>query len=199
MNRNPQLALRAAASRPARRRNRYAGHRIASGHQSNGAKASDSARRSAAVPARWRTARREVLQHQERNFTSSFGTMSRGVITRSSVEAAAVGTQHLEFEAAEHEGFAAARQPAQEVDDQAADGVELLVAEVGAEVAVEFVDARLRLDGELALAFLADVEIVIDVVLIADVADDLLEHVFDGDQARTRRRTRRPRWPCGDG
>ena len=54
---------------------------------------------------------------------------------------------------------------------------------LGAEIAVELLDARLRLDRELPLAFLADVEIVVDVVLIADVADDLLEHVFDRDQA----------------
>src|SRR5688572_32896718 len=70
------------------------------------------------------------------------------------VEPAAVGSQHLELQAAEHERLAAAWQPAEGVHGEAADRVELLVAELGAEVAVELVDARLRLDRELALAFL---------------------------------------------
>src|SRR4029079_12580729 len=67
------------------------------------------------------------------------------------VEAAPVGAQHLELQAAEHERFAAAGQPAEEVHREAADRVVLLVAELAAEVLVEFLDARLRLDGELTL------------------------------------------------
>src|SRR4029078_8242250 len=94
------------------------------------------------------------------------------------------GAQDLELQAAEHEGLAATWQADEEVHRQPADRVEFLVAELAAEVLVEFLDARLRLDRELALAFLADVEIVLDVVLIADVADDLLQHVFDGHESR---------------
>src|SRR5262245_49690273 len=84
------------------------------------------------------------------------------------VDAAAVGTQNLECQPTRHERLAAPRQPAEIVHRQAADRVELLVAELGAEERVELIDARLRLHRELALAFLADVEIVLDVVLVAD-------------------------------
>src|SRR4029078_11533858 len=93
------------------------------------------------------------------------------------------GAQDLELQAAEHEGLAATWQADEEVHRQPADRVEFLVAELAAEELVEFLDARLRLDRELALAFLANVEIVLDVVLIADVADDLLQHVLDGHQS----------------
>src|SRR5262245_29525739 len=99
------------------------------------------------------------------------------------VEPPPVRTQHFELQPAEHERLATPRQAAEIVHREPADGVELLVAELAAEILVELLDARLRLDRELALAFLADVEVVLDVVLIADVADDLLQHVFDGHQS----------------
>ena len=62
---------------------------------------------------------------------------------------------------------------------------------------VELLDARQRRHGPAAVGLLADALALVDVVLVVDVADDLLEHVLDREQARRRRRTRRRRSPCG--
>ena len=67
------------------------------------------------------------------------------------IDAPAIGAYDPEFEAAQDEGLAATRQAAQEVDDQPADGVEVLVAETGGEELVEFRDARVMEAREMNL------------------------------------------------
>ena len=82
---------------------------------------------------------------------------------------------------------------------QAADRVDVLVLEVDAEQLAEVVDVQ-----PWPLTRYAAVAEVLDlgglaVVLVGDLADDLLEDVLDGDQARRCRRTRRRRWRRGSG
>ena len=90
------------------------------------------------------------------------------------VDAAPVGTLDLELETADLDRLAAPRHAAQLVQHESADRVEFLVGEARAEHVVELVDARQRRHRERALALLADALGLVDVVLVADVADDLL-------------------------
>ena len=63
----------------------------------------------------------------------------------------------------------------------------------------EVVDVHARpAPGSRAVAELLDLGR-LAVVLVGDLADDLLEDVLDGDQARRCRRTRRRRWRSGSG
>src|SRR5690606_22971021 len=98
------------------------------------------------------------------------------------VETAAVRTEHTKLDAVHDESLSTSRQSPEEVRREPADRVELIVAELRAEVVVELRDTRLTAYRELPLAFAANVEIFVRVVLIADVADDLLEHIFDRDE-----------------
>ncbi|MNI42198.1 hypothetical protein D3C73_964790 [compost metagenome] len=68
---------------------------------------------------------------------------------------------------------------------QAADGVVVLIGEGGTEALVEIADRRERIHHVLAIGLDGDLrrEILGLVVFVVDVADDLLQHVFDGDQA----------------
>ena len=109
--------------------------------------------------------------------------MSRGAVSRRRVDAAAIEAHDLELAVGELQRLAAARQPAELLHDQARHGVELVVRQFGLEVFVEFVDGRLAAHDVLAFAVLADVHVLVDVVLVVDVADDLLDHVFDGHEA----------------
>src|SRR5690606_21574220 len=67
--------------------------------------------------------------------------------------------------------------------DEAADGIELLVTEIGLEVLIELLDRGQRLHREMPLAVAEDVYLVLDVVLVDDLAHDLLEHVLDRHEA----------------
>ena len=101
------------------------------------------------------------------------------------VQPAAVGAQDAEAEAADRRRLAALRQPAERLQHEAADGVELVVGERRAELRVEVVDLGLRLDAETAVGLGDDVVLaLVEVVFVLDVADDLLEHVLDRDEAR---------------
>ncbi len=68
--------------------------------------------------------------------------------------------------------------------DQAADGVVVVVGEVGAETLVEILDRGQRIDHILAIGLCGDQRrfVLGVVVLVVDLADDLLQHVLDGDQ-----------------
>src|SRR5690606_3064298 len=101
------------------------------------------------------------------------------------VQPARVGAGHAEAEAAEGEFLAGLWQVADGRGDQAADGVVLVVVEVGAEAFVEVVDRGQRVDHVLAVGLGRDQRLGIlgVVVLVVDLADDLLQHVLDRDQA----------------
>ena len=99
------------------------------------------------------------------------------------MQAPAVGAQHAEAEVVDRRGLAALGQAAERAQHEPADGVELVVRERGAEVLVEVGDLGLRLHAEAAVRLRDDVVVaLVEVVLVLDVADDLLQHVLDGDQ-----------------
>ncbi len=101
------------------------------------------------------------------------------------VQPAAVGAQTRKRKPPMRRRFAALRQPAERLQHEAADGVEFVVGEVGAEMRVEVGDLGLRLDAEAAVGLGDDVVLaLVEVVLVLDVADDLLQHVLDRDEAR---------------
>jgi len=71
-------------------------------------------------------------------------------------------------------------------DHQAADRVVLVVGEVGAEAFVEILDRRQCVDHVAAVGLRCDLRVAIDlvlVVLVVDLADDLLQDVLDRHQA----------------
>src|SRR6185369_6508998 len=102
---------------------------------------------------------------------------------------AALGVQHHEVEDGQRGVFAALGDVAHLVRDQPADGVEFLVVIGGrqrhAERLADAVDRGVAADAVGAVGQAEDVALVlVDVELVLDLADDLLQHVFDGDQAR---------------
>src|SRR6185437_3281038 len=97
---------------------------------------------------------------------------------------APVGPRDAELETVDARGLPAPGQPPELLHEQSRHGLEaFLLREAGAEVLVEFLDARHPADQEEALGLLADVLVVLDVELVVDLADDLLEDVLDRHQA----------------
>src|SRR5690606_22257930 len=113
----------------------------------------------------------------------SFRVAEHGHVQR--VQPARVGTRHAEAEAAEGELLAGLGQVADGRGHQAADGVVLVVIEVGAEAFVEVVNRGQRIDHGLAVGLGRDqrVRVLGVVVLVVDLAADLLEHVLDRHQS----------------
>ena len=68
--------------------------------------------------------------------------------------------------------------------DETGNRVEFVVRQLDTEVLVELGDRRCTADQKLALGLLADILIVLDVELVVDVADDLLDRIFDSHDAR---------------
>ena len=85
---------------------------------------------------------------------------------------------------------------AEQVEHEAADGVPLGVGQLDAERLVHVVDGHPAGDAQRPVGEVLDARL-LDVVLVGDLADDLLEEVLEGDDARRCRRTRRRRPPCG--
>ena len=102
--------------------------------------------------------------------------------------ASSTSTEAVELEGLPHRRHAA--DPRQHV---AADGLEAVRLDLDAEPIAHLVDVHLRAEDARAVA-LVDDRLGLDVVLVADLADDLLEQILERDQARRCRRTRRRRW-----
>src|ERR1700730_7854823 len=99
------------------------------------------------------------------------------------VDTPAVGTGYPKLEAVDGCGVTSPRQAAKLFHEQTGDGIEaFLFREVRTEIFIELVDARDTAHRELPLRLLTDVVIVLDIELIVDLADNLLDHVLDGDQ-----------------
>src|SRR5579885_1428501 len=98
---------------------------------------------------------------------------------------ARVGLGDAEHEAAEGDLLARFGQVAEFGRDHAADGVEFVLREAAAEALVEIGDRGERVDQEAAVGLRLDQLLarrIVLVVLVVDLADDLLEHVLDGDE-----------------
>src|ERR1700747_1968998 len=95
------------------------------------------------------------------------------------VDAAAVRANDAETETVDRRRFAALWKPAERLQHEAPDGLKLLVGELRLQRLVEVDDLGLRLDAEAAVRLRNDVVLgLVEVVLVLDVADDLLEHVL---------------------
>ena len=82
------------------------------------------------------------------------------------------------------------RRHAPEVRQQVpADGLEPFALDVDAEPLGDLVDIHLAVEDEAAVALVHD-RLGFHVVLVANLADDLLEQILDRDEARPFRRTR---------
>src|SRR6476469_9563344 len=101
------------------------------------------------------------------------------------VQTARVGARDTKTEAAERELLARFRQVADGGGEQATDRVVLVIVEIGPETFVEIGDRRERIDVEMPVGLRRDQLRLVHglVVLVVDVADDLLQHVLDRDQA----------------
>src|SRR5689334_22358328 len=94
------------------------------------------------------------------------------------VDAAALRLEDLDLDVADREALARRRDAAEVRDHEPADGLEALALDVDAEALGRGVDVDLGAEDEDAVA-LVDDRLRLDVVLVADLADDLLEHVLD--------------------
>ena len=74
------------------------------------------------------------------------------------------------------------RHPAEMLGEQAADGVDVVVLELDAQPLGQLVDVQPGAHPQRAVRQLLD-QGGLHVVLVGDLADDLLEHVLDGDQS----------------
>jgi hypothetical protein len=101
------------------------------------------------------------------------------------VDLALVCVDHLELEALDMRDFVARRHVPEGVHHDAADRVELLVAELHlVEIGVEVLDRRQRFDEEVIVADATNELVLLGIGFILDLTDDLLEHVLDRHQAR---------------
>ena len=98
------------------------------------------------------------------------------------MDAAALGLEHLDVQAVELERLADRRHAADARQHVAADGLEALGLDRDVEPLAHLVDARLGAEHPRAVA-LVDDRLGLDVVLVADLADDLLEQVLERHQA----------------
>src|SRR5579872_2285976 len=111
-------------------------------------------------------------------------TLRPDFLDQQGVQPAAIDAHDLDVQITDAKLFAALGQAAQMGKHQSAHGIEILVAEIGAESPVEIVYFGLRLDAKLAISIENDVGLgFVEVELVFDLADDLFEHVLDRDQA----------------
>src|SRR5690606_16417850 len=99
------------------------------------------------------------------------------------LDAAAIAAQHAEPEPAEIELLAAPRQAAQLVHDEPADRVVFLIAQVSCKEVVEVLYSDQRQHVVPSLALFLNERGGLGIVLVVDVADDLLEDVLDRREA----------------
>ena len=87
---------------------------------------------------------------------------------------AAVGVQHANPETVQLDHFIAFGQMAEGVHDQPANGIELFVGELGFEVFVELLDGGQALDQIITAGQRFDLTVLVNIMLVFNVADDLL-------------------------
>ena len=90
----------------------------------------------------------------------------------------------LELELIETNRLIAGRQLPESIDHQAANRVELFIAERGTKEFIEFIDGRECLDHERVVINRANQLPFFDIGLVFDFTHNFLEHVLDSNQAR---------------
>src|SRR5690606_9761037 len=98
--------------------------------------------------------------------------------------AARIGADDLDQHVAVHGAVATARNASELPAEPAAYAVVFVIGQIGGERFVEMADFGGGHQTPLVFAFGKDALLVVVVEFIFDIADDLLEHVFHGDQAR---------------
>src|SRR5690606_2904293 len=98
--------------------------------------------------------------------------------------AARIGADDLDQHVAVHGAVAAARNASELPAEPAAYAVVLVIGQIGGERFVEMAAFGGGHQTPLVFAFGKDALLVVVVEFVFDIADDLLEHVFHGDQAR---------------
>ncbi len=91
--------------------------------------------------------------------------------------------RHFKLVTFNFNGFPTRRQVAERLHNQAADGIDFLIAEMGAEGIVEVFDIGQCAHGIHMAAKLANIHIFFIVIFVFDLADDQFQNIFDGDQA----------------
>src|SRR5689334_6721152 len=89
--------------------------------------------------------------------------------------------EHLDVETIDVEALADVRHASQVREQVPADSFESLAFDCHAESIHDLVDAHLSTEDERAVGLLDD-RFALDVVLVANLADDLLEQILDGDE-----------------
>src|SRR5262245_38173789 len=100
-----------------------------------------------------------------------------------SIDAAPLGVEHFDREAVDVELLPDVRDAADVVHQEATHGLEAFALDLDVEPLRHLVDVHLAAEDDAAVAFVDD-RLRLDVVLVANLADDLLEQVLDGHQAR---------------
>ena len=100
------------------------------------------------------------------------------------MQAAAVGTQYLKADAVDVDQLVAPGNMPRVIQDEAADRVARIAAELNTQRRIEVLDTGSRLDAVAPAPI--DLDVVrrfVKVVFVLDIADNLLEHVLDRNQA----------------
>src|SRR5215510_15445137 len=140
-----------------------------------------------------------VISHQKHEIALGIGPRRRGnfgdvgllvrrmgrLLNPDARDATFVSIDHLEAQSAEGYLFADRGQVAEFVDDQAGDRGEIVGGQIDVEPALDFADLHMAASDD-AFGLLDYVGILgarLRLVLVLDLPDDLLDQVFDGDQA----------------
>ena len=99
------------------------------------------------------------------------------------MDATPIGAQHGDLEAGHLHRFPALGHAPEVAQQITPDGVVVRRLKPGTEALVEFIQRGKALDGPAAAAMRLDRGLVVEIMLIVDIADDLLKHVLNRDQA----------------
>src|SRR5450432_253005 len=172
----PEVFARAATARTTRRALRAATRRDGTARN----------RRLSAPRRQRQTGGAACARIPRRNSRRNVGADGRGqAFDLQRVQAPAVGAQDAKAQAFEHRSFPALWQAAKSAQHQSANRVEFVVLELRGEMRIEVGNLRLRLYAPAAAGLGDDVVFaLVKVVFVVDVADDLLQNVFDRHESR---------------
>src|SRR5688500_8065445 len=91
--------------------------------------------------------------------------------------------EHLEDELVDFDDLANIRHPPKLRQQESADRLEALALDIHAQTFADFIDVHLAAERKDAIAFVGH-RLALDVVLVADLADDFLEQILERDESR---------------